>query len=290
MTTIIKRSAIRYTSVFRTDFNLAFGHPAKDTCATCAAHQQRIKDDSIPHDDRQFEAASFILHRRRARTFYTRMNEVPDGSVTVCFDVMENLVLPKSPIGQTYYSRQLYQYVFGVVVHHGKGSRQTTDDIFLFTWCEHQNKKDSNMIASALYACFTDRLCGTLLDATQLRLFSDSCYGQNKNMNMVAMLSWLRKVTFPNLAIDFTFPVRGHSFLPADRVFGRIEQDLRRKDTILLPEEYNTVLAKHGTLLVYDEDWTALNFKAAASAHLKSQRSFKIPRLRCFQSGVMTFS
>ena len=58
-----------YYNVFRTKFNLGFGHPAKDTCSTCATHNQRVQDDSIPLAERQLEAASFLLHRRRARTF-----------------------------------------------------------------------------------------------------------------------------------------------------------------------------------------------------------------------------
>ena len=265
-----------YYNVFRTKFNLGFGHPAKDTCSTCATHNQRVQDDSIPLAERQLEAASFLLHRRRARTFYDRMNECPESSITVCFDMMENLALPKSPIGQTYYSRQLYKYVFGVVVHHGKDSHQSKEDVFIFTWCEHENRKDSNMIASALNFCFRDRIRGRLLDATNLRLFSDSCYGQNKNLNMLAMLCTLRRTAYPNMIIDYTFPVRGHSFLPADRVFGRIEQDLRKKDTILLPDEYDAVLQRHGTLLVYDRDWQAYDYKAATPAITKTTRTFKI--------------
>ncbi|KAG8244508.1 hypothetical protein J6590_022442 [Homalodisca vitripennis] len=40
----------------------------------------------------------------------------------------------------------------------------------------------------------------------------------------------------------------GHSFLPPDRVFGLIEKDLKKKDTILQPKEYEEVLGKHGTI------------------------------------------
>ena len=211
------------------------------------------------------------------------MNQVVDGAITVCFDVMENLCLPKSPIGQTYYSRQLYLYVFGVVVHHGERSSQTPNDVHLYVWQEHQNRKDSNMIASALHHCFTVCLRGRLRNATQLRLFSDSCYGQNKNMNVLSMLFALRKAYFPHLAINFTFPIRGHSFLPADRVFGRIEQDLRRKDTILLPSDYHAVLRSHGTLLIYGDDWKAQDFKAATSRLTKTTRSFKISEARVLE-------
>ena len=73
-------------------------------------------------------------------------------------------------------------------------------------------------------------------------------------MDVLSMLFALRKVRYPNLRIEFTFPTRSHSCLPADRVFGRIDQELQQKDSTLLPEEYFTVLRNHGTLLRYGVD------------------------------------
>ena len=171
--------------------------------------------------EKQTETALFILHRRRARVFYDMMNEV-QNSTTVCFDMMKNLVLPKTPISQAYYSRQLYLYVFGVIVHRGKERPQLNDGIHLYVWQENQNKKDSNMISSALEDCFRRRIHDLVKESGHLRLFSDSCFGQNKNMNLVSMLMSLKQL-FSGLTVNYTFPIRGHSYLPADRVFGRIE-------------------------------------------------------------------
>lgn len=56
--------------------------------------------------------------------FYDLLGRVAEGHVTVCFDMMQNMVLPKTPIGKAYYSRQMYLYLFGVVVHHGENSHQ----------------------------------------------------------------------------------------------------------------------------------------------------------------------
>ena len=132
------------------------------------------------------------------------LNATNETSVTVCFDMMQNLSLPKTPIGQVYYSRQLSMYVFGVVVHH----------IHLYVWQENKNRKDCNMVASAINDCLRHYL-PMLHDAGSLRLFSDSCFGQNKNMNMLAILFALRKQCFPSLNIKYVFLVRGHSYLPA---------------------------------------------------------------------------
>ena len=269
-----------YYSVFRGNFNLGFGHPASDVCSTCTKFRNDIKSD-LAEADRKVLAAKFILHRRQARQFYNTMNNVGE-TITVCFDVMENLVLPKTPIGQAYYSRQLYQYIFGIVIHRADGT-QMKPDIHLYSWLECQNRKDSNMIASALHHFLTTVAASELAERQELRLFSDSCFGQNKNMNMMSMLMALKHQRFSHLDINYTFPVRGHSFLPADRVFGRIEQDIRRKTTILLPEEYLQIMGKHGQVHEYLKEWECLDFKTTTAAFIKQARPFKLSEAKVVQ-------
>lgn len=251
-----------YYAVFRQHFNLGFGHPATDACSSCARFQLRVKDPSLTEEEKRSEAASFILHRRRARVFYDLLGKVDHDAVTLCFDMMQNLILPKTPIGQAYYSGQLYMYVFGVVVYHGKGSKQAVDDVHLYTWMEHENRKDSNMTASALDHCFRQQLSDAVHRAQSLRLFSDSCFSQKKNMNLLSMLFNLMEAAFPRVNAEYVFPVMGHSFLPVNRVFGRIEQQVRKKDTVLMPEEYYDILSNHGNVHIHGQHWNAYDFKA----------------------------
>ena len=195
-----------------------------------ASYRIKARDPDMTDDERRTATAMFILHRRRARAFSIQLGAVGQDSMTIYFDVMQNLVLPKtaigqsSAIGQAYYSRQLYMYLFGVVVHHGKDGPQAKEDIHLYVWMEHQNKKDSNMTASALDNFFRLQRNETVRESRKQRIFSDSCYGQNKNMNVVVSMSMSLQRSFPNLQVECTFPIRGHYFLPADRVFGRIQQ------------------------------------------------------------------
>lgn len=272
-----------YYSVFRYSFNLAFGHPATDACSTCAKFHLTVKNPSLPEEEKRTASASFILHRRRARVFYDLLGQSDNAALTVCFDMMQNLVLPKTPIGQAYYSRQLYMYIFGVVVHAGKGSKQSKDDIHLYTWMEHENRKDSNLTASALNHCFWQPLNVALCNVQKLRLFSDSCFGQNKNVNVLSMLFALTKQNCPNMITEYVFPIRGHSFLPVDRVFGRIEQQIRKHNTILMPEEYYDILRNHGHVHVYGQDWQAYDFKKAAQVFVKPQKSFKLSDARMLE-------
>lgn len=53
------------------------------------------------------------------------------------------------------------------------------------------------------------------------------------------------------------FPVVGHSFLPANRIFANIEKRIRRKDVITGPDEYTNLFSDFGTTvslagIVYD--------------------------------------
>ena len=62
-----------YYLVFVHQFNLGFGHPATDACATYKLKMKALHmtdDDRKTDDDQKTEAAMFILHRRRDRVFY----------------------------------------------------------------------------------------------------------------------------------------------------------------------------------------------------------------------------
>ncbi|KAK9675107.1 hypothetical protein QE152_g40632, partial [Popillia japonica] len=69
--------------------------------------------------------------------------------------------------------------------------------------------------------------------------------------------------------ITLTFPVRGHSFLPTDRVFGRIEKKLRKIGVILNAEEYIEIYKEVGTVKKLGIDWTIKDFKALIDGSLK---------------------
>ncbi|KAE9525019.1 hypothetical protein AGLY_015069 [Aphis glycines] len=74
---------------------------------------------------------------------------------------------------------------------------------------------------------------------TRIRLVSDGCAVQNKNSSIVAMVhAWLLSDKAPQHIeeVEVDFSITGHSFLPADRVFGIIEKKLLKFETIAKPE------------------------------------------------------
>ncbi|VEN36138.1 unnamed protein product [Callosobruchus maculatus] len=93
----------------------------------------------------------------------------------------------------------------------------------------------------------------------RLRLMCDGCGGQNKNTTMIGMLcSWLQKAPAHLQQIELIFPMVGHSFLPSDRVFARIEKDIKKHEVLVLPQDYVNIFAEHGTPINLEDkvfDW-----------------------------------
>ena len=65
-----------------------------------------------------------------------------------------------------------------------------------------------------------------------IHLFSDSCPSQNKNSVIMTMLIAFLERSKAFSRIRHFFPIRGHSYMPPDRVFGRVEKEYRRKEDI----------------------------------------------------------
>lgn len=110
-----------------------------------------------------------------------------------------------------------------------------------YTWSEDESSKGSNQVASAVH--------NTLRSAKfegikEVRLVAYGCAGQNKKITVHFMLLWGLQNEAPSgvSVVALMFPVTGWSFLPPDRVFGRIEKDVSRHEEILnhakLPKDF----------------------------------------------------
>lgn len=107
---------------------------------------------------------------------------------------------------------------------------------------------------------------------------ANACGGQNKNQALLCMCSkWLLDAPKHIKSIEVIFPVRGHSFLPSDRVFGQVEREVRKYDVIANPDKYLEIIGSRTTTqrLSLDcpiFDWLSeakRAFKATGSWHFK---------------------
>lgn len=244
-----------FSRIFNNNFNIAFGSPATDVCGFCVRTQTAI---SISKDKNEIDKlkTSLRVHKVRAKQFFKLMKDKPEPSASYCFDLQQVQVLPKVPIQDAFYAQQLSFYCFCV----------TDVDIkspVFYTWMEHQAKRGSAETSSALRDFLNKTEFGP--DIRQLRLFADGCAGQNKNSHVMHMLMlWLQKDAPQSIrSVILIFPVRGHSYLPADRVFGQIEKSARSYSTIKTPTQYYEIYSKKGVVRQLGTDWVVYDIKTA---------------------------
>ena len=135
---------------------------------------------------------------------------------------------------------------------------QTPENTYIYTWLETQACRGANEVASDVVHFLThlDQVNGSKGNSgLTLRLFSDSCSSQNKNSIMVSAIAmFLQRSKAFDKVVHF-FPVHGHTFMPPDRVFGRIEKQYGRREEIVSPSEYHEILGQFGTVLKWGSDW-----------------------------------
>nr|CAI5850893.1 unnamed protein product [Callosobruchus analis] len=264
-----------FRKVFNRNFNIGFGSPQVDVCSQCLEYKERIKRENNEALKRNLLTEQRI-HKLKAKAFFDSPRQKRDDLLTISYDCEKNLVLPKVPDQITYYKRQLYLFNFTVVVGSSK-DKLTKENVYIHSWLESESSKGSNEISSAVYDTLNKIEISDKVK--EIRLVSDGCTGQNKNITIIAMCAkWLISAPQHLDKMQIIFTVTGHSFLPADRVFAFIEKDVKKLDTIVLPEKYYSIFRKYGTLKKLGVEWHAQNWKKEAGDVLKPTSSlhFKI--------------
>lgn len=203
-----------------------------------------------------------------------------EGIVTLCFDCQQNQPLPKLSVGEIFYSQQVWMYNCTVLqLEKDKKNK----NIAHYTWLETQSSRGSNEIASALRH-YIHNLENKLKEEKKrdivLRLFSDSCCSQNKNTIMMATLMSIAERSNIFKKIIHFYPIRGHSFMPPDRVFGNIEKCYRKTESITVPSQYYKILNEHGKCYVLGEDWKVYDLKSKTQEIIKKKLPFKMNQVR----------
>lgn len=260
----VKESYFRY--IFNTQFNIGFGSPRVDMCSACIEFKEHLKLEKNPEVRLQIEMQKQI-HKKRAKAFYSLLQEKPEETVTLSFDCQKNLPLPQIPDQEAYYRRQIYLYNFSVVVG-SSDDKLNTCNCTSYVWTENVHKKGSNEISSCLFHSLKKL---NLEGIKKIRLFADGCGGQNKNKTLLAMVSnWLLQTLSCVQEVEIFFPIRGHSFIPPDRLFGLCAKDISKRQVIENPEEYLKIIAKHSTIVkVGTEDCEIFDWKSEAEKILK---------------------
>lgn len=215
-----------YCKFFNENFKLAFGRPQVDVCSICEQLNIKIKDTRLSETVRRCAVGEMIVHKRKAKKFYTTLKHESEKKdepqvLAICFDYMQNIQLPVTPVGETFYYNQLTVNVF--CVHNIRENRAT-----FYIYHEGTAKKTPDEVCSFLYnyiSQYDDQ------NIRELHLYSDNCWGQNKNHALVRFMLSLTDNGCFNKICHF-FPIRGHSFLPCDRNFALVKKALKKHDRI----------------------------------------------------------
>lgn len=217
---------------FVTKYNYSFGKPRSDTCQTCdrlknlidAEKNEEVKKNLLTEKE---------LHEKKATFFYTdlkeKMNEAKNSNEieVLVFDYQQNMPLPHVTSGDVFFKRQLWEYNFCIYA----GS---TGKSYFFMYDETMAKKGQNDVVSMLDYFIKHFVPETI---KTLYIFSDNCSSQNKNQTLVHYLYIVAHSKIFS-SIIHRYPEPGHSFLPCDRSFGLIEKEKRKRERIILPEQW----------------------------------------------------
>lgn len=69
--------------------------------------------------------------------------------------------------------------------------------------------------------------------------------------------------------VSVYFPTPGHSYMPPDRVFGRIEKTVKVKETIIKPDEYHTIFSEYATVKKPEDGLEFFKWKDAVAQVIK---------------------
>ncbi|CAH1973033.1 unnamed protein product [Acanthoscelides obtectus] len=102
------------------NFALKFGRPQVDVCGQCEELTTKLKDSKLNDNAKRVAAAELMVHKRRAKKFYSKLKEVTDlcheredvGGIV--FDYIQNMPLPVIPVQEMFYYRQLRLYGFEI--------------------------------------------------------------------------------------------------------------------------------------------------------------------------------
>lgn len=219
-----------YFRYFKDNFNYGFGRPRTDVCSVCSALDVKIKAERNQIEKKKLEVA-LKLHRYKAKAFYRRKGVCAEAAknnpniAVISFDFQQNIPCPHLSVSDVFYSRQLWLYNLGF---HNLGQNKAT----MYMWPENVARRGVNEVISCLNHYIENSIADNVRELT---LFTDSCPGQNKNHTMVQYCYTMVKIKERFDKITHIFPVRGHSYLPNDTDFSRIEKIKRTHETVYTP-------------------------------------------------------
>lgn len=133
------------------------------------------------------------------------------------------ILLPRMPdIKETFFLSRL------IVFNQTFASLKKNDSHYLIIWHEDIAARNAEDVTSAFLSFFLKNR-----DFQKLIIWMDNCAGQNKNWVLYSsVINYLNSGLATTHEIYFKYLVKGHTFMAADGIHGRIEQKMRKTKNI----------------------------------------------------------
>ena len=216
-----KENSVSYT-VFIKEFrklNISIYKPKADTCSKCDEFKA-----SGSKDDKSEEHQDHLQRASDARKYLhtiEKLGKARDDTLVISFDMQKTQPMPYIQTSVAFYKRQLWMYNLGI-------NNRATNKGTMCLWTEVQGKRGSNEVGSAIleYLRSID-----LTNIKEIYSFSDGCGGQNKNRTIASLFMNICRNT-PVEQWTHSYLESGHSYLPNDVDFGKIERKKKYRQNI----------------------------------------------------------
>ncbi|XP_057665824.1 uncharacterized protein LOC130899701 [Diorhabda carinulata] len=216
----------KYRRVFR-EYKLTFHKPKKDFCKTCEVHK-----NTEGNDDQNNSHGDHLKRKEAARQCRDEDKETARQDTSVLafnFDLQSVLNTPKGAAGPLFYVRKLAVYN---ITTYNLGNSDAT----CYLWDETEGKRGSVEISTCIYNFIMNKP-----EIRHVRMMSDNCAGQQKNVTFSIMCLHLLKVHPVLEVIDHKFFESGHTQMECDSIHGKIEQK-SKNIPIYTPEGWAQVI------------------------------------------------
>ncbi|KAL4127135.1 hypothetical protein QTP88_011333 [Uroleucon formosanum] len=210
-----------------------FKKPKLDTCKTCDTFVLQIKQ--CKDIQQKILLQQHETHKKLADIGYIqkkedKINALASNNIRVLvFHLEQVLDTPALCTNVSFYKRLLS--TFNLTIRDCSENEGTE----CYMWHEAIGGRGSNEIASCLY----QKILNLLNNVTHIITYSDTCGGQNRNINMAAMLSLVTANSSTLHIIDQKFLLPGHTHLECDVDHTKIERAKKFSDIpIMIPRDW----------------------------------------------------
>jgi len=237
------KSAVSYAIFVKRfkNYNVGIYIPKKDTCNKC--DELKIKLQSTEDEEQKHISQKLMEeHQKRAqdarKLLQDRSKEAKNNGnlLSFSYDLQKTQPIPYLNTNRAYYTRQLSLFNLGI-------NRFSDNKGYMCIWHEGEGKRGSTEVASCILEFLKNN---PMSEIKQIHTFSDSCGGQNRNKNMIAFKMWCCH-EFQIDEWQHSYMESGHSFLPNDQNFGKIELRKKRSTGIHTMKEWKEIIATSQT-------------------------------------------